>query len=142
MTREKGDNRVRGREVGVGLGGWRECADDVGGSVGVGGFRPAKGYNVSKLKAGMGGGGGGGGVGGAGSGTAWVLHSGEEECGGLVPASEGGGGFVTGSAILRHRRQQAHAAVWCCMCVLCVRCLRSEVCYGRYRLGLTDRVWS
>ncbi len=58
-------------------------------------FRPAKmGMEVVREIVATGGGGGWGGVGGAGSGSGWCLVSREEECGGLVGAEGGKGGFV------------------------------------------------
>jgi hypothetical protein len=74
----------------------------VGGVRGAGGgcaeadeFRPAKmGMEVVREIVATGGGGGGRGGGGAGSGSGWCLVSREEECGGLVGAEEGKGGFV------------------------------------------------
>jgi len=66
-------------------------------------FRPAQGYEVSKVEA-VAGGWSSYGVG------SWVLLAGEDECGGLVPSQDGRGGFVTGKALLQHRKQHAHAA--------------------------------
>jgi hypothetical protein len=75
----------------------------VGGVVVAGGggaeadeFRPAKkmGIEVVREIVATGGGGGGGGVGVTGSGSGWCLVSREEECGGLVEAERGKGGFV------------------------------------------------
>jgi len=54
-----------------------------------GGYYPDLDFDVSRLKVGGGGGGGGGGVGGGGSATGWVMHSGEDACGGLVRAASG-----------------------------------------------------